>query len=88
MEQLGRQKNKSHSRKSDSNLFGHHRVIHYGLPNKFMTLIRKYYTKDKEQIIVLWKTYDLTCVLNDQKKFFKEKNKVGEALFLVLECEN
>ena len=53
-----------------------------------MTLIRQYNEKDREQIIELWKTCNLTRPWNDPNKDFDRKNGVGEDLFIVLEFEN
>ena len=39
-------------------------------PNKNMTVIRKYDEKDREQIIELWKTCNLTRPWNDPNKDF------------------
>ena len=53
-----------------------------------MTLIRQYNEKDREQIIELWKTCNLTRPWNDPNKDLDRKNGVGEDLFIVLEFEN
>ena len=53
-----------------------------------MTLIRQYNEKDREQIIELRKTCNLTRPWNDPNKDFDRKNGVGEDLFIVLEFEN
>ena len=42
-------------------------------PNKNMTVIRKYDEKDREQIIELWKTCNLTRPWNDPNKGLIEK---------------
>ena len=42
-------------------------------PNKNMTVIRKYDEKDREQIIELWKTCNLTHPWNDPNKDFDKK---------------
>ena len=64
------------------------RVISNDRPKKFMTLIRQYNEKDREQIIELRKTCNLTRPWNDPNKDFDRKNGVGEDLFIVLEFEN
>ena len=53
-----------------------------------MIVIRQYSGKDKEQIIDLWKTCDLTWPWNNSNKDFDRKKGVGEGLFIVLEYEN
>ena len=53
-----------------------------------MIVIRQYSEKDREQIIELWKTCDLTRPWNDPNKDFDRKKAVGEDLFIVLEYEN
>ena len=53
-----------------------------------MILIRQYYEKEREQIIELLKTCNLTRPWNDPNKDFDRKNGVGEDLFIVLEFEN
>ena len=53
-----------------------------------MTVIRQYNEKDREQIIDLWKTCNLTRPWNDPNKDFDRKKGVGEDLFIVLEYEN
>ena len=63
------------------------RVISNDRPKK-MIVIRQYSEKDREQIIELWKTCDLTRPWNDPNKDFGRKNRVGEDLFIVLEYEN
>ena len=57
-------------------------------PNKNMTVIRKYDEKDREQIIELWKTCNLTRPWNDPNKDFDRKKGFGEDLFIVLEYKN
>ena len=57
-------------------------------PNKNMTVIRKYDEKDREQIIELWKTCNLTRPWNDPNKDFDRKKGYSEDLFIVLEYEN
>ena len=53
-----------------------------------MIVIRQYSEKDREQIIELWKTCDLTRPWNDPNKDFDRKRGFGEDLFIVLEYEN
>ena len=53
-----------------------------------MIVICQYSEKDREQIIELWKTCDLTCPWNDPNEDFDRKKRVGEDLFIVLEYEN
>ena len=57
-------------------------------PNKNITVIRKYDEKDREQIIELWKTCNLTRPWNDPNKDFDRKKGYSEDLFIVLEYEN
>ena len=67
--------------------FRHRRVISNDRPKK-MTVIRQYNEKDREQIIELWKTCDLTRSWNDPNKDFDRKKGFSEDLFIVLEYEN
>ena len=53
-----------------------------------MTFIRQYNEKDREKIIELWKTCNLTRTWNDPNNDFDRKNGVGEDLFIVLEFES
>ena len=53
-----------------------------------MKIIRQYNEKDREQVIELWETCNLTRPWNDPNKDFVRKKGVGEDLFIVLEFEN
>ena len=53
-----------------------------------MIVIRQYSEKDREQIIELCNTCDLTRPWNDPNKDFDRKKGVGEDLFIVPEYEN
>ena len=53
-----------------------------------MTVIRQYNERDREQVIELWKTCNLTRPWNDPNKDLDRKKGTGEELFIVLEYED
>ena len=53
-----------------------------------MTVIRQYNERDREQVIELWKTCNLTRPWNDPNKDLDRKTRTGEELFIVLEYED
>ena len=53
-----------------------------------MIVTRQYNERDREQVIELWKTCNLTRPWNDPNKDLDRKRGVGEDLFFVLEYKN
>ena len=53
-----------------------------------MAVIRQYNERDREQVIELWKTCNLTRPWNDPNKDLDRKKRTGEELFIVLEYED
>ena len=53
-----------------------------------MTVIRQYNERDREQVIELWKTCNLTRPWNDPNKDLDRKKRTREELFIVLEYDD